>query len=102
MENRDSIGSQRMKRKRNGEKTSYGDGKPKLKVQNFERERREREIREDRDPSREKKKKKKKKQKKKNSRNLCSSRPKEIRRRSKHVQTTFPPQSPSSPELIPR
>lgn len=56
MENRDSIGSQRMERKRNGEKTSYEDGKPKLKVQNFERERREREIREDRDPSREKKK----------------------------------------------
>lgn len=65
MENRDSIGSQRMKRKRNGEKTSYGDGKPKLKVQNFERERREREIREDRDPSREKKKKKKKNKKRK-------------------------------------
>lgn len=64
MENRDSIGSQRMKRKRNGEKTSYGDGKPKLKVQNFERERREREIREDRDPSREKKKKKKNKKRK--------------------------------------
>lgn len=80
-----------MKRKKKKEKTSYG--KRKLKVQNFEKRERNRDG---------KKKKKEEEKKRNNSRNLCSSQPKEIRRRSKHVQTTFPPQSPSSPELIPR